>query len=57
LFLKSLLFDALAIMGTAKNTIIKIIKKALGFVIDYHIFANKNKNAIAQKLFKNIYMI
>ena len=33
------------------------MKKDIGFKIEYHIFANKNKNAIAQKLFKNISMI
>lgn len=39
------------------NTTVKIIKKAIGFIIDYHIFVHKNKNAIAQKLFKNISLI
>ena len=39
------------------SSIVKFIKKAIGFIIDYHIFANKNKNAVAQKLFKNISMI
>jgi hypothetical protein len=55
--LKSFLLDALRLIPLVMNRIVKNIKKAIGFTIDYHIFANKNKNAIAQKLFKNIYKI
>jgi len=33
------------------------ILKAIGFILENPIFVHKNKNAIAQKLFKNISMI
>jgi len=36
--------------------LIKVLK-VIGFIIENPIFVHKNKNAIAQKLFKNINMI
>lgn len=45
--LKSFLPDPLSVNTSVIIRIVKNIKKTIGFIIDYHIFVHKNKNAIA----------